>query len=389
MTLINGADTGNSSGKKTVNNSYENYENNLSGLMVGVLTANKNGKIQIPVGKKSRILKELSIHCQEKGLSLYIFGPRDVNKSKKQIRGLFYDSITKKWFYRQFPFPNVVYNRIPYRSLEKSSQVQNIITYLQGLGKVCFFNTRFFDKWELYKILQQNQNTVLYVPETALLEPDQLEDFIKRHPAVYIKPRNSSRGQGIIKAMRVSDGFKYLKADSNDKCWRNCKSPHAIIENLTNKKNFIMQTAIDLAEYKDRLFDLRAQAQKNGQGNWVMTGVGARVAAAGHIVTHIHNGGQKENFDLILEYLYHEDECSKNSVKNELKRICDLVPPVIEHGLGINLGIISLDVGLDKNGKIWLIEANSKPASFDEDHIRRVHTENLADYFIYCAENNL
>jgi hypothetical protein len=37
----------------------------------------------------------------------------------------------------------------------------------------------------------------------------------------------------------------------------------------------------------------------------------------------------------------------------------------------LSLGVLSLDIGVDESGIMWVIEVNSKPASFDEDDIRK------------------
>jgi ABC-type nitrate/sulfonate/bicarbonate transport system ATPase subunit len=42
-------------------------------------------------------------------------------------------------------------------------------------------------------------------------------------------------------------------------------------------------------------------------------------------------------------------------------------------------------LGIDEGGKVWILEVNSKPSSFDEDDIRMKHLEYLCDYFIYAA----
>jgi hypothetical protein len=36
-----------------------------------------------------------------------------------------------------------------------------------------------------------------------------------------------------------------------------------------------------------------------------------------------------------------------------------------------HLGEMSIDVGLDRNGRPWIFEANAKPMKFDEPEIRK------------------
>ena len=61
---------------------------------------------------------------------------------------------------------------------------------------------------------------------------------------------------------------------------------------------------------------------------------------------------------------------------------------VLEEGLQIPLGVLSLDIGVDSSGNLWILEINSKPARFDEADIRFKHIKLLIDYFTYAAEHN-
>lgn len=126
--------------------------------------------------------------------------------------------------------------------------------------------------------------------------------------------------------------------------------------------------------------------QKNGQGNWQFTGSAVRVAATGKFVTHVPNGGSKRDYHLTVKQVFGYSREILAELDRQLKTICKLVPKILEEKLGINLAVLSLDIGIDKDGKMWLIEANSKPASFDEDPIRQRHLELLTDYFIYKSD---
>jgi hypothetical protein len=67
----------------------------------------------------------------------------------------------------------------------------------------------------------------------------------------------------------------------------------------------------------------------------------------------------------------------------QLKTICHTVPPILEDTLGIDLAILSLDIGIGRDGHMWIIEVNSKPASFDEAAIYKRHLALLTDYFLF------
>ena len=58
---------------------------------------------------------------------------------------------------------------------------------------------------------------------------------------------------------------------------------------------------------------------------------------------------------------------------------------------GFTLAIVSMDIAIDPDGKVWILEVNSKPSHFDEPDIRRRHLQLLTDFCTYKAleENEL
>jgi len=145
----------------------------------------------------------------------------------------------------------------------------------------------------------------------------------------------------------------------------------------------LIQQGIDLATTGKRVFDLRTEVQKNDQGKWVFTGVGVRVAAPGKYVTHVPNGGSRAEYTKVIKKVFGTTTSINEKLEQQLANITSTVPRVLEKNLGINLGILSIDIGIDKNGLMQVIEVNSKPSSFDESDIRNKHLENLNKYFIY------
>jgi hypothetical protein len=65
----------------------------------------------------------------------------------------------------------------------------------------------------------------------------------------------------------------------------------------------------------------------------------------------------------------------------KLRKLAPRVARQIERASGDELGELSMDVGVDVSGKLWLFEANAKPMSFDEPAI---HERALNNFFNYC-----
>lgn len=368
---------------------FQYYDNNIRlGPLVGILTSRDKHGIY-PVGKNARIFKEMFIAAQNQGVFLFEFYPEGVNIKTKTIKGHSIDRLGK-FYSATFPFPDVVYNRIRYRVIENRKDVKQAIKIFASDPGIQLFNTRFLNKLEVYRVLKKNPSTAEFIPETALYNTRNLKYFLGKYGALYLKPIANSRGKGIIKLGKGAAGTYYVQHAT--KAYSNYHSTltqaHLKMKHYGLKPmRYLVQKAIPLATYRGRPFDLRVQVQKDAMGKWMLTGVGARVAGPNRIVTHVPNGGTAKAFDDVLNEAFNGSTTINNDINKQLFYITGVVPEALERELKLTLAILSMDIGIDNKGKLWLIEVNSKPASFDEDAIRKVHTQTLVDYFIFCAQN--
>lgn len=361
------------------------------GPSVGILTSfGKKQSDPVPKGRTGRLFKEMISFGQKKGLFIFVFYVEDVNWKKKTIKGYTVNN-HGKWIKGNYALPTIIYNRIQYRSIEARSNVRLFFQRLNQESEVYLFNSRFLNKWEVNEVLWDFEAGQKFIPETKKFNRENLRNLLRKYPELFLKPINSSRGQGIVKLISNHNGpYRFSKAEMPNPKWQACSSFYTLSESLSRigvKENrYLIQQGIDLARYNNRVFDLRTQVQKDGNGKWVMTGVGVRVAGRNRFVTHIPNGGTAHSFDEVLDKTFGRSSTTKASIEHQLKVISTIIPPKLEEGLGINLAIISLDIGIDIDGNLWILEVNSKPDSFDEDDIRHRHLNLLTDYFIFAAQ---
>lgn len=359
--------------------------------IVGVLTTPKmKGRHPLPVGKDSALKKEMIFKADSMGIFMYFFYPNGIDFKKNSVRGHTY-VFTKRqkgrWIRGTFPLPNIVYNRLSFRRNEAKKSVQKLLALLEEHPGISMFNSRFLDKWEVHAILSQNSLTQHLVPETVLFNRKNLYNMIDKYAELFIKPINNSIGKGIIKVQRSSNHkmIKYKMAASKRK-WHQCRSVAKLYEFLKSEvmaNRYLIQNGIHLATTSHRIFDLRTEVQKGEDGEWVFTGVGVRIAAPGRYCTHVPNGGSRADYDKVINEVFGDSKQIIEGLEAQLNYITRVVPCVLEENLGINLGILSIDIGIDKTGIMQVIEVNSKPSSFDENEIRNKHLENLNNYFLF------
>lgn len=113
---------------------------------------------------------------------------------------------------------------------------------------------------------------------------------------------------------------------------------------LHPRKKYLVQQGIEFATYRRRPFDVRLVLQKP-LNRWLVTLMTAKVAPRKNsLVTNIAKGGKDHH---TLETL------------RELVDVSHQIVQVLNSRFPLQ--IVGLDMGIDKRGKIWFIEANTKP----------------------------
>jgi hypothetical protein len=209
------------------------------------------------------------------------------------------------------------------------------------------------------------------------------------HTSLYLKPESGKAGKGIMRLkyradttlpyrLQIQSGKKNVtyKAASIERLW-------ARIGKEKGTSRYIVQQAIELTTHRGRPFDLRVLLQKNGRGSWAMTGIGARLAGARSITTHVPRGGSIEEPSSMLEGTFGTERAA--SILKSVPTTALLIARQIERASDSMLGEMSMDLGVDENGGLWFFEANSRPMKFDEPAIRKLSLERIFHYGQHLA----
>lgn len=325
------------------------------------------------------------------GYQVYIVTVRDLNLSHDKVKGFSYNKETRLWEQKEFPRPQVLYNRIPDRNDERKPSVRKKMDEIKCNPGVKLFNPSFFNKWDLFKWLKASESTRQLIPVTKKLsDVSSLNKLLITHPYLYLKPENGKAGKGImilkyrkdhitpyrLTIQRAKRIITY-RAITLSRLWSRIRLE-------TGTDPYIVQQGIELAAYERRHFDLRILVQKNGKGTWNVTGIGARLAGQGSITTHVPRGGSVEEPLELLSAQFGPE--TGTLLMNKVKSTATLIARQIERGSGGNLGEMSIDLGVDRLSNLWFFEANAKPMKFDEPDIRRKSLRRIFQYSSYLNE---
>ncbi|MGE5653656.1 MAG: YheC/YheD family protein [Bacillota bacterium] len=332
------------------------------GPVIGVI-ADTHEKPASLFSEQTKLFHELSQEAKRRGAILFIFTPYGVNFAKQTIKGYIASSRDDfgSWQRKRFPFPAVVYDRTFYRGAEEKVTDRMTARLARQKG-VKLVNSEIGDKWKVHQELSHQSELRPNLPETILIgENDGLERFLDHHRLVYLKPARGSQGRGIIRIERgLTGGFviQYQNAEREiRRSFAGLSSLRVHLRRLFGGRHYLAQQGIDLIKHDGSLVDLRLIVQKNAEGNWGVTGMAARVGRRGSSVTNLHRGGHAVPIPSLLATHF---PLRAKKLTAQIKRLGCSAAASIEKAYG-PLGELGIDLGLDRRGRVWYIEANPKP----------------------------
>lgn len=361
----------------------------MAPLHMAILTSTLvGGPVPAPHWPQRSTFQEIIQIGREMGMEVFVSCPQDFDWQRRQVAGYTYfpgeGGRRPRWVRRRYPLPDVVYNRIPSRAAEAQPLVQACLRRMARRIGPALFNPSYLDKASVFRILARDPDLAPYLPPTRSVRSwADVETMLARHRRVYLKPSRGSLGDYTADITAGGRGGRYRyrynlrRGRTRTGFARHLGEVRRALAPLLDRRSYIVQAAVDLARLDGRPFDLRVLVQKDGTGAWVYTGAAARVAGPGQITTHVPRGGSRASLAEALSAFPPEVALR---VEGELQSMAVAIARAVEAGTGRAFAEFSMDIGADRQGRLWLFEVNSKPLRFDEDGIRRLVQERMLSY---------
>ncbi|MDF2858097.1 MAG: hypothetical protein K0Q87_3948 [Neobacillus sp.] len=344
-------------------------QNEQKGPLIGILTArNRHGEI----AGNGALFIEIQKKLLTQNAVSFIFTQDGVNEDT--INGYMFLPEKNAWKRITVPFPNLVYNRIPFRKSEQDANSQLFFSQLKEKN-IPFFNPCFIDKYELYCLLKDHPILKKHIPITILANhKKRLSAFLITHGSIYLKPSQSARGKGIFRLSLEDNEKLQLTSINQCKSYRSFDSFWLDWKKELIDRKYLAQEEIHPDLYNGKRFDFRilAHAEKDG---FIVTGVGIRQSQDQQITTHIPTGGKLLPYQLLQTEKH--DRFIEMAVKLTGKSLSD------QFGY---FGEFSIDAGISQSGKYYIYEVNSKPMSFDENEIEERKISQLCHLFFQLTK---
>ena len=307
--------------------------------------------------------RRLVSYSNSRGLLTFLFTAADLDRKENIING-YTTTDNHVWRLGTFPLPDVVYNRVGFLTPQTRDLFPEVYTFLYSHPQIRFYNPGGLDKWSVYRRLA-GKGAAPCLPLTIPLQNyPQLVSFLTRHGKAYLKPSRGSHGQGIIfLATAAADTYRWVSFTAEKGYEELTLAPGELEEMvlpLLEQGEYLIQEAIDKIYYNGQPVDFRAHLHKDGQGQWQVAVLAAKVGTRGAVTTTLHTGGRHAYAREILERIF------PGRGQEFLHNIQELALTVA-HGLDdpeAYLAELGLDVGIDTGERLWLIEANDRPGHF-------------------------
>lgn len=337
------------------------------GPIIGIVTLFRPTKKGL-VGSQIPTYIEVMRRVREAGGFAFMFRPAAITRGARRLRG--WTRIRRRWVPCRMPTPDVVYNRVQSRPAERRMRSRGLLRRLQNAGAIVF-NPHYLNKWTVHRQLVQDPEVRPFLPETRRYRSSQdAAVLLNRYGRIFLKPSGGSLGLGAVQVVRGKGGT--LSYRMNTMSGRSTRGSLRTIRQLSRvlppRRDYLVQRGIRLARVSGRAYDVRALVQKDADGAWHFTGAAARIAGRGRITTHVPRGGSRRPLKQVLLETFGAERIQE--ITDKLHEACLKAAQGLERATGRMFGELSLDVGIDRDGEVWILEMNAKPFRFDETHLR-------------------
>lgn len=289
---------------------------------------------------------------RELGCTTFHFSFNDWGHDKT-VYGWYYSHRKKKWLRKEFPWPQVLYDRATFFKASQRQEARAFRDRVMDHGTTLFINSRsVFGKGRTDQILRKMPYLRPYLPQNLIdPTPSQIEELLEQFAMVFVKTEYDSRMSGVWKIQKQDNRY-ILSTEEASLSYKSFAQLWPEVQAIIANEAYVAQQGIYAAEYKTHPLNIRAIVQKNQQGQW----------EAALIKPWITNSPTVREYPLSWQKDMPEVFKSRQKVDSIYRDICSVstaVAKTLEAWTG-PLGELGIDIVIDKTGHPYIIEVNGK-----------------------------
>lgn len=364
------------------------------GPLIGVMVSRANpGRPDRPFGAITAFCKELTEACRSQGAFVYFFTPQEIRSTNSSMEGWNYNG---GWNKSVFPIADVIHNRLTTRKLENRPSVQYFMKEVKSKYNASVFNEQYLNKTEVFQALNNESGLRHYLPESHHFRNfENLKIMCGKYSVVFLKPVRGSLGKGIIRVSHRG-GPNYIchftgESGVRAQTFSSLAQVFSAVSGKMRKNKYQIQQGVQMIAINRRPVDFRALVQKNLHGQWGITSIVARIAGNHHFVSNLARGG---SLSTVKDALIKSNlpTATRPIVQQRLRKASMEISEGIERQIDAHFGELGVDLAVDTNGRVWLLEVNSKPSKNDNtqlsDHKIRPSVKQIIQYSKFLSGFN-
>ncbi len=306
----------------------------------------------------------LDLELIKHNYKMVCFAPENVNPKEKTVRGLILEG--KAFREITLPLPKVNYDY--YFGAANNAEKQDF-TYEDFEPWALSHGYKVYpekslrrlasDKYSTAKILAKCDPSM--VPYTELFTKGQVQVdlFLQNNPTAFIKPRYGSAGNGIFVIKKEKSQYSVDYYIDGEKITHTFESTLQFLSTLRDEKynDYIIQEAIPILRYQERVFDIRVTMFKDGAIWHHLDQV--RLGASGKDVSNGSQGGEDFTTEVILHKLFPHEKVM--AIMEKIRISSEKIATFINHHIDDKVTELALDILVDGNENIKIAEINIKP----------------------------
>jgi len=325
--------------------------------------------------KKPSYLSELiAIYSKAYDINVLYMRPNDVNIKTGKVRAL--TLIKGKWIKINTDIPKFI-DISPFCFKEENNEIMEYLREntslsdngLRRTSKITFIN----------RLKKDTDFNYLIIPTNKVNAINDVKEFIDRYKKIILKPSSGQFGANIF-FLKYSDG-KYVLLYGSEKQELNDDELLDFYRNNIEGKDYIIQKFINSKTKQGYPFDCRINMEKNNLGEWTVARKFIRIGIGQKVVSNISQGGAVSGLKSFLNANFQNDKAKE--IERKLNVIAKTLPQKVEEMRRQELMIMGIDVGIDKDGSVYLFEVNSAPGT---TQLRAQAAELRAQYYSYIRD---
>lgn len=299
------------------------------------------------------------------GVHVFVFSPLWVNIAQPGVQAYTWSAEAAGWERRTFPLPDVIYDRsfFPGRNPARYRMHRNAVRRLLRVKDIPYLGRGLKGKWEVLRFLRRVPELRPYLPITERVRDWSL---VSRRLAewgqLFLKPEHGSHGKGVLHISASAGAYSVRGRDHSNTPiayrFTDSRLLTAWLRRFAGARSYLCQEYLMLSTKNGAAYDIRSLVQKNGSGMWELTGMAVRLGRAGSVTSNLHGGGHAQELHAFLSQEFGVKQAER--MVNTLRELSRRIPPALEACNG-RMAELGLDMGIDQDGRIWIIEVNSKP----------------------------